>query len=462
MHKINITLIVTGIFASLTALGQSEFLNEKALKQRVTQDMVVNQMSLEEIRKAGELIFTIPFTKEDGLGDGPQNSGDRLEAGSRPTINGNGTFLRINGLDSQSCQECHSIISVDTIPPIYGIGGAGTVSTSAFPRVRNLDVTDEQNNGFASLSGGRMINPPFLFGAGGIELLAKEMTRDLQDIRRQAGRRVGVRYELLSKGISFGHITATSRGQFDMSEVEGINGELVVRPFGRKGSFPTIRAFDVEALPFHMGLQPTELEGVGEGNDEDGDGIVDEILTGEVSALHIHNVLLPTPRQEHNSVSRDGLRLFNQIGCNSCHTNSLRTDIRELPVSSPEVETAPFNNVYRRLDLSGLFESNRSGGLNIPLFSDLKIHNMGDAIAERAAILPTDSPNINEEFITARLWGVADTAPYMHDGRATSLDEAIRLHGGEARSVRDNYLRLDRNDRGRIIGFLKSLKTPRP
>ncbi len=38
-------------------------------------------------------------------------------------------------------------------------------------------------------------------------------------------------------------------------------------------------------------------------------------------------------------------------------------------------------------------------------------------------------------FLTENLWGVGSTAPYLHDGRATTLTEAILEHGGEAASV---------------------------
>ena len=48
---------------------------------------------------------------------------------------------------------------------------------------------------------------------------------------------------------------------FDTSGVKGIDADLVVRPFGRKGEFATTRAFDRAALQFHMGMQPVEVVG---------------------------------------------------------------------------------------------------------------------------------------------------------------------------------------------------------
>jgi CxxC motif-containing protein (DUF1111 family) len=67
----------------------------------------------------------------------------------------------------------------------------------------------------------------------------------------------------------------------------------------------------------------------------------------------------------------------------------------------------------------------------------------------------------NSEFITAKLWGVADSAPYLHDGRALTLNEAIYLHGGEAQSVRDAYVALSIPEKNELIAFLLTLRNPR-
>jgi CxxC motif-containing protein (DUF1111 family) len=56
---------------------------------------------------------------------------------------------------------------------------------------------------------------------------------------------------------------------------------------------------------------------------------------------------------------------------------------------------------------------------------------------------------------------VADSAPYLHDGRATTLREAIEAHGGEAESSRDQFLALSEEDRENLIRFLGRLRTPR-
>ena len=92
------------------------------------------------------------------------------------------------------------------------------------------------------------------------------------------------------------------------------------------------------------------------------------------------------------------------------------------------------------------------------MFSDLKRHDIGETLAE--AFHGADD-QLNHEFITAKLWGVADTAPYLHDGRALTLHEAIMLHGGEAQTERDEYEALSVEQKNELLAFLRTLRNPR-
>ena len=136
----------------------------------------------------------------------------------------------------------------------------------------------------------------------------------------------------------------------------------------------------------------------------------------------------------------------------------LHTQSRTLTYSLPEVETDPTANVYYSVNLGKRppgFKASRQGGVVVPLYSDLKRHDMGPGLAESFGS-PLDS-----QFITARLWGVADTAPYLHDGRAHTLEEAILMHGGEAKPARDAFAALPDRGKEQVIGFLLTLRTPR-
>jgi hypothetical protein len=231
---------------------------------RITQaDITGGLLTLFDIRKEGLKMFATNFNKHDGLGDGPENLADTTSPGGRPTLQDNGTFLRVNGLDSQSCMECHAVGSFDTAPFTFAIGGVGGSNNNAMFQPKEIDVDDSLGLGWASYNG-RYINPPFLFGSGGVELLAKEMTTDLRMTRRRAHASPGIVFPLMTKGVSFGELSFDFFTQsYVTSGIEGVDDDLVVRPFGRKGDNATVRQFDVGAFQFHMGMQPVEAVGLG-------------------------------------------------------------------------------------------------------------------------------------------------------------------------------------------------------
>jgi len=73
--------------------------------------------------------------------------------------------------------------------------------------------------------------------------------------------------------------------------------------------------------------------------------------------------------------------------------------------------------------------------------------------------LPEDHPK-DTEWRTPPLWGVADSAPYMHDGSAATLRDAILRHGADAKLVREVYKKLKAGDQQALLAFLGTLKTP--
>lgn len=421
---------------------------------RITQEQVVGgALSLLDIRRAGLRMFTTPFNKADGYGDGPMdNTISPRFPGNRPTING--TFLRVNGLDGQTCLECHDVIDASTSPPTLGIGGAGGSVSNAIAMPTRIGLDDPDfDTGRVSFDG-RFINPPALHGAGAVELLAREMTADLKAIEAQAKANPGRVYALVTKGVSFGSIVADASGNIDRSGISGVDSDLIIKPFGRKGEFPTVRAFDTAALQFHFGMQPVEVVGVD--NDADGDGVANEILVGELSALHVFGTTLKRPYvQTLSTDGQRGLAVFTSVGCDACHVRELDTDSVLLDYFLPSAET-PYLTVDLSTDVPG-YDPAPGGGVRVPLFSDLKRHSLGSELAED---LDLASPQANEEFITPRLWGLASTAPYMHSGQATTIGEAIEMHGGEASQERQNYRALSDGDRRALLTFLQCLRLP--
>lgn len=419
----------------------------------ITQELINSQsLTTEAISQIGKIVFMTPFNRMDGFGDGPMNHADTTSAGGRPTLQNNSTFLRINGLDTQSCADCHNMLSTTTIPPEFAIGGAGTAIQNAMGGATSIDVADTTGNGFAAYNG-RFINPPFMFGSGGVELLAKEMTAELQQLKARAQNNPGTVVSLVSKGVDFGTISYDSAADSFIANVEGVDSDLVIKPFGRKGEFISTRDFDVGALAFHFGMQPVET--VGQDVDADNDGVFNEVTVGEVSALSIFTTNMPAPRAEAlDRTAVAGAAHFDDIGCSGCHRPFLDSDSTVLSYSFPEVASDPAANVYWQSDLSSLFAVNNNGGIRVPMFADLKRHYMGEALAE------STGNELAAFFTTARLWGVADTEPYMHDGRALTISEAILMHGGDAQAASDNFASLDDASKIAVLTFLRTLRTP--
>jgi hypothetical protein len=438
-------------------------------------------VSLDELRALGLSVFSTPVNAADGFGDGPfdPSETDPTAFGGRPTLQGNGKILRVNGLDAQSCNECHGFVSQATRPPTLGIAGVGGIVTNAIILPRVIDVADSGDDrvvhqanhdpdmpmlhdGVADFSG-RFANPPFLFGGGGVELLGKEMTADLQALLAAASAAsVGVVTSLDTHGVSFGYVKTLASGQLDFSDVAGIGpvairsvDEVFIKPFGRKGDNFSMRDFDRGAMQFHFGMQPAEVVGDA---DADGDSVTNEVSVSEMSMLHVFDVTnIPPVDRIQSREATTGFETFQEIGCDGCHIPALRTRSRHLPLAHPEVPTDPSANVYLEIDLKRVgFKGAKKGGVEVPLFADLKRHDMGPGLAESLEGGGAE----NRMFTTARLWGVADTAPYLHDGRAMTLFEAIALHGGEAEAARDAFVALSEAEKEQVLAFLGSLRTP--
>jgi CxxC motif-containing protein (DUF1111 family) len=137
------------------------------------------------------------------------------------------------------------------------------------------------------------------------------------------------------------------------------------------------------------------------------------------------------PRDVTSEQAEAGKKLFGTIGCADCHTPNL--------------------------------------GSVDGIYSDLLLHRMGQDLVgggsygEPPMPIP-DSPGREgpspSEWRTPPLWGVADSAPYLHDGRAATLDEAIRLHGGQGQRSATRFARLSDADKNRLLAFLKTLRAP--
>ncbi|MCU0865340.1 MAG: hypothetical protein MUC36_16275, partial [Planctomycetes bacterium] len=216
--------------------------------------------------------------------------------------------------------------------------------------------------------------------------------------------------------------------------------------FGQKSQSNNIEFFTRAPLMNQMGITSDPFRGVagtislahgmapqGSGtpnaSTQDADGIPDpEISPQDLGDLIAFSRFLAPPQpQPFDDEARAGEATFAAIGCAKCH-------IPELPSSRGPVRA----------------------------YTDLLIHDMGPELADRMNFgrpqLSASSPtHTGFEFRTMPLWGVSKFGPHLHDGRAATLDEAIRAHGGEGQSSRDAYAALTTAERAAVLAFLEKL-----
>lgn len=103
------------------------------------------------------------------------------------------------------------------------------------------------------------------------------------------------------------------------------------------------------------------------------------------------------------------------------------------------------------------------------LYSDLLLHDMGQELEGGGDYndQPLDEPAFKSgtgplpaEWRTPPLWGVARSAPYLHDGRAATLESAIRQHGSQGRRSANQFAGLPTHKQQQLIAFLNTLDTP--
>jgi CxxC motif-containing protein (DUF1111 family) len=284
----------------------------------------------------------------------------------------------------------------------------------------------------------------------------------------------------VSKGVRFGFVTAHPEGIVDLDTVEGVDADLIVRPFSRKGVFTSLRQFTINALNVHHGMEASERFGVRwtGTHDFDESGVPDAVSPGDVSALVAFQATLPPPTvkadlpDDWRQAAASGQKRFAEIGCSSCHVQSL--PLKSLKFTDPApydmAGTLRAGEVKKgiTIDLAAYpfaksLKQNDKGEWLIPLYSDLKRHLVVDNdVNALGNELQAQRFVERDVFLTPRLWGVGSTAPYGHRGDFRMLDEIIAAHGGDARFARDAYLGLETSQRDEIIAFLRSLVIEAP
>ena len=402
-------------------------------------------------------------------------------------------FNRLSAPDANSCAGCHNV-------PIAG--GAGDIVANVFVLGQRFDsitmdhfdgivtrgAVDESGNFTNMLNFADSRATPGMFGAGYLELVAREITADLRTIEStiQPGQGAG----LLSKGINFGWLSRNLDGAWDTSAVNGLPPQalsssgasnppnLILQPWHQVGSVVSIRQFTTNAFHHHHGMQAEERFGLGV--DQDGDGIANELTRADITAATLFQAAMAVPGRVIpddpvlRSAILNGETLFARIGCTSCHIPSL--PLKDWMYTEPNPYNPPGNlrsgdAATLPLDLTDrLLPHPRltpvKGVVNVLAYTDFKLHDICTGPSDPNAEPLNQNQAAGSEFffagnryfLTKRLWSVGSSPNHFHHGKFTTIRESILAHAGEAQVSQTNFANLSPYDQGSIIEFLKTLK----
>lgn len=312
-------------------------------------------------------------------------------------------------MNADSCRACHG-------DPVMGGAGGLELNVSRF-------AYDNGGAGpYQDLPGGQMaskLRPP-----GNVRRENPDATADVYE-QRQTPTLLG---NGLIVSIPDSEILANEDpGDADGDGITGIarrlnpgGGPEEIGRLGWKAQIPTLDDFIKDAMGNECGIT-TATDGRGFAVASDGDAVADPEFAGaDFSDLSffLHHLGAPPRGGSTDPRVAQGQALFDTIGCARCHIPTLQG------ADGP-----------------------------VHLYSDLLLHN----------VMKNDFRGMSEPgagvglYRTPPLWGIAFTAPYLHDGRAETLDEAIRMHAGEAKRISNNYKLLPPRAQEALILFLEDL-----
>jgi Di-haem oxidoreductase, putative peroxidase len=472
---------------------------------------------LHKLIEYGAQLFNAKFTIQEGAGRPlTKGTGAPVSDPTSPLVFPR-NFDRISSPEANACSGCHNA-------PVSGAGGDRV--TEVFVLAQRFDrLTFDHSDGIttrgAADESGKFVSMENatndrktigMNGSGFVEMLARQMTADLQAARDATP--PGSSTLLTSKGVFFGTLTHNADGTWNASKVQGLAApslsgkgttppSLIIRPLHQVGNVISIRQFSNNAFNHHHGMQAEERFGLN--TDPDGDGVVNELTTADLTAVSLFQATLAVPGRvipNDRALERANLigeAVFDKIGCASCHATLPLTSNNNpgLPgqpgwiyfepnpynpatgPNSPNLQLGPANYPVSTPALTVDLTSKalplprlraHRGAVLVEAYTDLKLHDISatsnPATDPECEPLdqnqPAGSPGFfagNCKFITRKLWGFYNQGgAFMHHGKFTTAREAVEAHNGEALSQRLAFDALPPDLQNALIEFLKSLQ----
>jgi CxxC motif-containing protein (DUF1111 family) len=267
-------------------------------------------------------------------------------------------------------------------------------------------------------------NTPPVFGAGLIDAVTPDMLRDL--VKKQQ-----------AEGHVSGRVAPGPKGPLGPT----------VGHFGWRGQTMSLKEFVLGACANELGLEVPGHHQAASPLSPDAKASGLDMNEEQASQLVAYVAALPAPRQEipqdaeKAKAAERGLAAFTAVGCANCHMQ----------------DVGPAKGIY----------------------SDLLLHDMGPGLADAVSAVSAKQyllrkegeidtyinagsalKVLQQEWRTPPLWGTRDSGPYLHDGRAKTLKEAILAHAGEATLTIEKFSALPAAEQEDLVAFLNTLVAP--
>ena len=287
-------------------------------------------------------------------------------------------------------------------------------------------------------------NTPPLFGVGVIDKIPDEVLKSIA--AEQARKAIAERRD---SGNSNSALPVSGR-------VARLKDGRIGR-FGWKGTVATLREFTMQACSSELGLEipgipkstpPWDSRYKSPGLDmtaEQCDALVEFVASLPAPRL------LPRTRAEDADQLLRGKEIFTEIGCASCHRPDLG-DAKEI------YSDLLLHDMGQSLSDAGNYGTNPIFVQTKDQANPLPVSDPPEKLAEKESHPKFGAGAL--EWRTPPLWGLRDSGPYLHDGRAKDIDEAIGAHGGEGANAARAYAKLDLQEQEKIRKFLLALAAP--
>jgi CxxC motif-containing protein (DUF1111 family) len=245
--------------------------------------------------------------------------------------------------------------------------------------------------------------------------------------------------------------------ELQSTENPHVKGQFVGR-FGWRGQINGLRDFVRGACANELGLQVTTqsqaMDPTATAEERRAEAKTDltdlqsNELTVFVASLPAPRRLQPADRLEGGRV-KGGEHVFEQVGCAVCHrptlgaVSGLYSDllVHDMGLSLSDPSPAPKTALVPKLGVVSMYYG---GNQTIVMQSTVSTYGR------------------EQLWKTPPLWGLRDSGPYLHDGRALTVDEAITAHGGEATDSVERYRAVSSEERSLLLAFLDTLAAPDP